>query len=129
MSIEYVRADVLRNVQGRIIQNYGGLPGVRDEGALQSALARPANLAHYTGTSSIAELGASVSWAIIKNHPFNDGNKRAAFAALVMFLELNDFVFQCTEVEETAMVLRAAASELDEEQWTVWVESVTRPRT
>jgi death-on-curing protein len=127
VKIEYVRGDVLRNVQGRIIQTYGGLPGVRDEGALESALARPANLVHYTGTQSIGELGASVSWAIIKGHPFNDGNKRVAFAALVMFLDLNHFVLQCSEVEETAMVLRAAASELDEEQWTAWVKSVVHP--
>ena len=67
------------------------------------------------------ELGAALAWALLRNHPFMDGNKRAAFAALTMFLELNGHQLVCSEVEETAMVLRAAASEISEEEWTAWV--------
>ena len=127
MKIEFLRADVLRNVQGRIIETYGGLPGVRDENALESAVGRPKNLQSYGEVESIATLGACISWALIKGHAFNDGNKRIAFAALVMFLELNGYGLTCSEVEETAMVLRAAASEIDEAAWTEWVESVAVP--
>ncbi len=129
MSIEFVRADVLKNVQARLIQNYGGLPGVRDEGALEAAAGRPKNLQCYGGEESIAVLGACVSWALIKGHAFNDGNKRIGFAALAMFLELNGYRLTCSEVEETAMTLRAAASEIDETQWTAWVVSVVGPIT
>jgi len=124
VSIEFVRADVLRNVQGRIIETYGGLPGVRDQSALEAAVGRPRNLECYGDVDSVAILGACIPWALIKGHAFNDGNKRIAFAALVMFLELNGHRLTCSEVEETAMTLRAAASEIDEERWTAWVESV-----
>jgi death-on-curing protein len=121
VSLEFVRADVLRNVQGRLIERYGGLPGVRDDGALESAIARPKNLFAYGQASSVAELGAALAWALLGNHPFADGNKRAAFAALTMFLDLNGHRLTCSEVEETGMVLRAAASEIAEDEWTAWV--------
>ena len=121
MSFEFVRADVLRNVQRRLIERYGGLQGVRDEGGLESAIARPKNLAAYADVSSAAALGAALAWAILRNHPFVDGNKRAALAALTLFLELNGDRLTCSEVEETGMVLRAAASEMDEAEWTEWV--------
>ena len=107
MTLEFVRADVLRNVHGRLIQQYGGLPGIRDANALESAIARPENLATYGGLKSVAELGAALAWAIVRNHPFADGNKRAAFAELTIFLDLNGHQITCSEVEETAMVLRA----------------------
>ena len=123
MSFEFVRADVLRNVQSRLIERYGGLPGVRD-GALESAIARPRNLFEYGQASSAAELGAALAWALVRNHPFMDGNKRAAFAAQTMFLELNEHRLACSEVEETAMVLRSAASDITEDEWTAWVRSV-----
>ena len=121
MSFEFVRADVLRNVQSRLIERYGGLQGVRDDNALESAIARPKNLFAYGQASSVAELGAALAWALVRNHPFADGDKRAAFAALTMFVELNGHRLTCTEVEETAMVLRAAASEISEDEWTAWV--------
>jgi death-on-curing protein len=121
VSLEFVRADVLRNVQSRLIERYGGLPGLRDSGALESAIARPKNLFAYGQASWVAELGAALAWALLRNHPFMDGNKRAAFAALTMFLELNGHQLTCSPVEETAMVLRAAASEIAEEEWIAWV--------
>lgn len=124
MNIEFVRADVLRNVQARLLEKYGGLSGVRDNGALESAIARPKNLHAYEDVTSIARLGASVAWAIVRNHPFVDGNKRAAFAALTIFLELNGHGLTCSQVEETAMVLRAAASEITEDEWIGWVTGV-----
>jgi len=121
VSFEFVRADVLRNVQSRLIERYGGLQGVRDDNALESAIARPKNLFAYGQASSVAELGAALAWALVRNHPFADGDKRAAFAALTMFVELNGHRLTCTEVEETAMVLRAAASEISKDEWTAWV--------
>lgn len=124
MSLEFVRSDVLRNVQRRLIERYGGLPGVRDEGALESAIARPEKLMAYGQRSSAAELGAALAWAILRNHPFADGNKRAAFAGLTIFLEINGYRLLCSEVEETALVLRASGGEISEEEWTAWVVRV-----
>jgi death on curing protein len=64
---------------------------------------------------------------LIKNHAFIDGNKRVGFAAMVAFLEMNEYRLACSEEEETAMVLRAAAGETTEEEWTAWVvRSVAR---
>jgi death-on-curing protein len=124
VSLEFVRADVLRKVQGRLIETYGGLPGVRDENALEAAVGRPRNLQSYGEVDSNPILGASLSWALVRGNAFNDRNKRVAFAALVLFLDLNGYRLACSEVEETAMTLRAAASELDESAWASWVESV-----
>jgi len=100
---------------------------VRDPGGLESAVARPENLLVYGGVSSVAELGAALAWAILRNHPFTDGNKRAALAALTLFIELNESRLTCSEVEETAMVLRAAGSEMSEEEWTAWVLRSVEP--
>ena len=127
MTVEFVRADVLRNVHGRLLEQYGGLPGIRDENALESAIARPEQLAAYAGTTSIAALGAALAWAIVRSHPFADGNKRSAFAALTIFADINGHHLTCSEVEETAMVLRAAASEITEAEWTTWVQKVVAP--
>jgi len=67
-------------------------------------------------------LAAALAWAILRNHPFADGDKRAAFAGLGLFLDLNGYALTCTEVEETAIVPRAAGGEIDEAEWTAWVE-------
>ncbi len=121
MSFEFVRLDVLKNIHGRLIERYGGLAGVRDENALGSAVERPKTLEYYAGETSVPVLGAALAWAILRNHPFSDGNKRTAFAGLTVFLELNGYRLNCSEVEETAMILRAAASELTEAEFTGWV--------
>ena len=122
MSVEFVRADVLKNVHQRLIETYGGLAGIRDEHGLESAIARPKNLAANVGEESVAALGAALVWGIVRSHPFTDGNKRTAFAALTIFLEINGHQLTCSEVEETAMMLRAAASEITEEEFAAWVE-------
>lgn len=128
MSIEFVRADVLKNVHQRLIETYGGLPGIRDENGLESAIARPKNMVAYLGEESVAALGSALAWGIVRSHPFADGNKRAAFAALTIFLEINGHQLVCSEVEETTMILRAAGSEMTEEEFGVWVERSVAPQ-
>ncbi len=127
MKVEFPRTDVLINVQSGLIERYGGLSGIRDRGALESAVARPENLKAYVEHSSVAALAAFLAWAILRNHPFADGNKRAAFAGLTILLELNGYRLTCSEVEETAMVLRATATEINEVAWTAWVERSVGP--
>ena len=128
MSIEYVRADVLRNVHGRLIERYGGVAGIRDENGLEAAIARPQQLAHYSQVEAIGVLGASLAWSLLRNHPFSDGDKRSAFAALTIFLDINGYRWTCSEVEETAMFLLAAGSGLKEEEFTAWIERSIAPQ-
>lgn len=127
MSLVFLRGDVLRNVQARLIQTYGGLPGLRDENALESAVARPQQLQHYTGESRIPVLAATLPWALLRNHPFTDGNKRIALAALVMAARLNNHRLHCTEAEETALILQAASATLTEDAWLAWALATIRP--
>jgi death-on-curing protein len=110
-------------IHDELIARYGGLDGVRDPGALESALARPKHLHSYRMRSTIPQLAAAYGWALLKNHSFVDGNKRIALAGLTVFLELNGWEWVASEVEETARVLAAAAGEMSEREWSVWVET------
>ena len=101
---------------------------MRDEGLLQSAVLRAENRAAYDPSASAATVAASLSWGLIKNHAFIDGNKRVGLVSMIVFLELNGYRLTCSEVEETAMVLRAAASQITEDEWTGWVASVVAPK-
>ena len=117
----FLTVELVEALQAQMIDRYGGAHGLRDRGLLESAVVRAENTAYYSDNLSVAEAGASLAWGLIKNHPFIDGNKRAGFVALVTFLELNGHRLMCSEDEETAMVLRAAASEITEDEWTAWV--------
>jgi len=109
------------------LAEHGGAIGIRDEGLLESALARPLNRAGY-GDPDVAELGALYAIAIARNHPFVDGNKRTAFAALFMFLALNGMEFEPPEVDATVTMLRLAAGEMSDDDFTTWVRNNTRSR-
>ena len=125
--MRFLNSAMIRAIHSDLIQRYGGSYGLRDAGLLESALARPLQLASYEPDATIAHLAAVLGWGLLKNHAFIDGNKRIGIAAMITFLKLNGHQLTCSEVEETAMVLRAAASELSEAQWTAWVESVVAP--
>ncbi len=102
------------------LAEHGGAAGFRDEGLLESGLARPLNLAGY-GTPSTPELAALYALGIARNHPFVDGNKRTAFGALVTFLAFNGMELQVGEAEATVVTLAMAAHELSDEEFTAWV--------
>ncbi len=108
-------------IHQELIAGYGGAPGLRAPASLESALARPKHLATYKRSVSVPELAAAYAWGLLRNHPFIDGNKRTALAAMVVFLDLNGWELTCREAEETAMVLRAAAGEINEGEWNGWV--------
>jgi death on curing protein len=102
------------------LAEHGGATGIRDEGLLESALARPLNRAGY-GDPDTAELAALYAIAVARNHPFVDGNKRTAFAALFMFLGLNGMQFEPPEVDATIAMLRLAAGDIPDDEFTNWV--------
>lgn len=102
------------------LAEYGGKEGMRDEGSLQSALARPRNFV-YEQVSDLAGLAAAYATGIARNHPFIDGNKRAAFLSTGLFLEKNGFELDANKVDATEVILRLAAGELDEKALGVWI--------
>jgi len=106
-------------VHDRQLAEHGGGTGVRDENALESALARPQNLAHY-GNSDLAGLAASLAFGIARNHPFVDGNKRTAWVAARLFLRLNNARLAFDKAEATIMMQHLAAGELSEEAVAAW---------
>lgn len=108
-------------VHNMMIARFGGTDGIRDEGLFESALARPANIYHYDHNAQIAQLAAAYAGGIIQNHPFIDGNERTGFMAAYMFLDINGSTLIADEVSATAMTLSLAASEIDENDYGIWL--------
>ena len=99
---------------------HGGPGGLRDIGALESALERPRNKWAYEN-AELPELAAAYAYGIAKNHPFVDGNKRTSLLALYTFLGVNDVDFVVPEAEAAAIILALAAGEVGEEGLTRWI--------
>ena len=110
-----------------IIAETGGAAGVRDEGLLDSALARPLNRHAYEGVTDIVELAATYAVAIASNHPFIDGNKRSAFMALGLFLEENGFQLTAEPGDATDAMMAVARGETTIEALAVWLEARVAP--
>lgn len=109
------------------LREHGGAPGLRDEGLLESALARPLNRAGC-GDPDIAELAALYALAIARNHPFIDGNKRTAYVALELFLDLNGVDFTVGDVDAVVTMLQMAAGDMPEDEFAAWVRAHAQPR-
>ncbi len=108
-------------VHDMMIARFGGAGGIRDEGLVDSALARPNHIFHYDHVADLAQLAAAYATGIIRNHPFVDGNKRTGFMAAYMFLDLNGTPLRADEVTATTMTLALAASEIDEKDYAIWL--------
>jgi death on curing protein len=105
------------------LREHGGLPGVRDDNALESALARPRQRWHYGEAVDLAALAASYAFGLVKNHPYRDGNKRIGFLALVTFLGINGVDFDATEQDVVTGMVMLADGRLTEEQLAGWVRA------
>jgi death-on-curing protein len=105
-----------------MLAQYGGCSGIRDEGLLESALARPQQLHHY-GKPGMPEMAAAYTVGIVKNHPFLDGNKRTGFMLGAGFLERNGYEFTATEAEVVIRTLALAAGEMSEADYAAWLET------
>ena len=108
-------------IHDRLLALHGGAAGLRDQGLLKSALARPRQHHAYAGTSDIVELAALYTAGIVGNHPFVDGNKRTGFVIGVLFLELHGFDFRASEEDATQAVMALAAGTLDETSYAAWL--------
>lgn len=111
------------------VREHGGQLGLRDEGLLESALARPRNRRHSEESVALAFLAASYGYGLAKNHPFLDGNKRIALVAMNMFLILNGHEIEAEEPEVVDAMIRVADGRLDEDGLARWLESVIVPLT
>lgn len=127
MSWRWVDRRALELLHDESIAEHGGAPGLRDEGLLESALARPLNLAAY-GQPDVAELAAAYGVGLAKNHAFVDGNKRVAFLAVGLFLALNGWRLVTTQAEATLTMLAVAAGTLDEAAFAQWLRGHVQNR-
>jgi death-on-curing protein len=112
---------VVEAIQFDQIQSHGGLAGLRDEGALESALARPRNRFAYSRKPDLATLAAAYAFGLARDHPFQDGNKRIAFLTAVVFLGLNGYDLEVSDEDVIANMVAFAAGRLREAKLAAWI--------
>jgi len=122
MEIKWITREIALAAHARSLRDHGGAEGVRDDGLLESALARPQNLAAYE-EPSVFELAAACAYGLVKNHLFVDGNKRMAFLTAYIFLGLNGKELDADEAEAAAITLDLAAGEVTEEGFALWLKA------
>jgi death on curing protein len=126
VNVEWIACETTLIFHDAQISEHGGAAGLRDEGGLRSALARPENLAAY-GEPDLFDLAAAYARGVTQNHPFVDGNKRTAFVAAVAFLDLNGQELNAAEAEAAVVFLRLAADEFSEAELAEWLRRNTEP--
>ncbi|MGC4008444.1 MAG: type II toxin-antitoxin system death-on-curing family toxin [Pseudomonas sp.] len=126
-TFRWVNRQALLLLHDESLAEHGGTPGLRDEGLLESALARLHHLLAY-GDPELSELAACHGVGLARNHPFVDGTKRAAFLAVGLFLLLNGQRLVVSQAEATLTMLEVAAGHLDEASFAQWIREHIRPR-
>jgi death on curing protein len=124
---QWVLRETVLALQERLLAEFGGLSGLRDEGLLESALNRPLHRFHY-GRPTLFDLAAAYAFGIVRNHPFIDGNKRIGFTTAVVFLEINGLEFLAEEADAALQTLALAAHDLEENGYAKWLKANSRKR-
>ena len=127
MSWRWIVRQALILLHDESLAEHGGSSGLRDQRLLESALARPQNLAAY-GSPDVADLAAAYGAGIAKNHAFVDGNTRAAFLGVGLFLTLNGYRLVATQADATLTMLAVAAGDMDEPTFAAWIREHSRAR-
>ena len=109
-----------------MLAEFGGLAGIRDLNAMQSALARPRNLAAY-GSPDAAARAAAYAYGLLRNHPFSDGNKRTGYALAIVFLLDNGLSFTGSDIESVEAMLAVAAGAMSEDDLAAWFRARVQP--
>jgi death on curing protein len=125
--IKWLAVEVVVAIHEAQLAEHGGSAGTRDTGLLESALARPQNLAAY-GNPDMADLAATYGYGIARNHPFVDGNKRTAFVAVELFLRLNGYQLHADDSACVLTMLAVAAGDVDESTFAAWIRGHSRKR-
>ena len=123
----WVADSVVLAIHEAQVAEHGGIAGIRDEGLLSSALARPQNLLAYGESPDAAELAAAYAFGISRNHPFLDGNKRTAFVVMELFLNLNGWTLGADDSDCISTMLALASGDLNEKGLSAWLrQHITR---
>ena len=123
--MRWVAKSVVLALHRRQIAEHGGADGIRDIGLLESALARPLNIAAYDEKPSLERLAAAYAFGIARNHPFLDGNKRTAYVVMRLFLRLNGLDPKATQEAKYLTMLRLADGILSEDDLAAWLRDHT----
>lgn len=121
----WVLREAALGLHEQLLAEFGGAAGIRDEGLLDSALARPENLFAH-GKPTLFDLAASYGFGLVKNHPFVDGNKRIGFAVAALCIELNGYRFVAAEADVVIRTLGLAAGEIRESEYAAWLKANSR---
>lgn len=122
----WIDLKALKMLHDESLADHGGSRGIRDIGLFESAMSRLENLAHYNPEVDIADLAASYAYGLAKNHPFVDGNKRAAFLSVGLFLGLNGYRLSASPVDAIKAILALASGDLSEVELAGWIRSNTQ---
>ncbi|MBU1487541.1 type II toxin-antitoxin system death-on-curing family toxin [bacterium] len=126
--MKYLHYKQILFIYKRVIEASGGSPGIRDEGLLHSALARPKmTFERVSLYPTLFDKVAALGHSLIRNHPFVDGNKRLAFEAMDITLRLNGYQLTASEDEKFTFVIEVARGNLDEKDMAHWLKENTRP--
>jgi death-on-curing protein len=117
---DWLDLEVVQDIHAEQLALFGGADGLRDQGLLESALARPQNKYAY-GEADLSVLAAAYAYGIARNHPFVDGNKRTAFASMIVFLDVNGIDLDAPPEQATAVMLSLAAGQVDESGLARWI--------
>lgn len=124
---EWIAYEVILAIHEAQLAEHGGLPGVRDQGLLDSALAHPKNLFAYSERVTLNRLAAGYAVRLAKNHAFLDGNKRTGWVACVVFLELNGVPVTTSQLEAVRIMEGSANGHVTEEDFTIWLDEQFPP--
>jgi death-on-curing protein len=120
---EWLSKAVILAIHDEQLAEHGGGEGVRDDGLLDAALARPRNRLAYDAAADLAALAAAYAFGLARNHPFIDGNKRTAFVAVELFLDLNGMSLAASDADCVLTMLRLAAGEIEEDAFADWLRA------
>jgi death on curing protein len=118
---EWLSKALVLAIHDEQLAEHGGGTGVRDDGLLESALARPQNRLAYDAKADLTTLAAAYAFGLARNHPFIDGNKRTAFVAAELFLDLNGMTLTASDEACVLTMLRLAAGEIEESAYADWL--------
>lgn len=123
----WLHPDVILAVHEAQLAEHGGGAGIRDKGLLESALARPVNLAAY-GQPDVAALAAAYGYGISRNHAFIDGNKRTGYVAMELFLHLNGHTLQASDADCVLTMLAVSSGDMSEDAFAAWIRANAVPQ-
>lgn len=124
--INFLTRNCIEIIHEDMVNEFGGIHGIRDNGLLESALNAPINIAAYQNTSSVNELGAILAARIIQDHPFLDGNKRTGLISLVTFLDMNGLELESNHSDTLSVIQSLSAHKINETDFCRWVDRHTR---